>query len=120
MRTKAVWKFTPICFHLFLIVVSSLVLISDQVSAQPTAACEALPTLEEKTAQQLRLVSREVVIECLTDEVAVIAFEEINSKFGWTAIDAFAKSNYTFNDIVPSGMGTEGNPTRFFVVMTKD
>ena len=115
-----VWKFTSGSSLLFLIMVSSLVLIPNQVIAQPTAPCEALPTLEEKTAQQLRLVGQEVIIECLTDKVAVIAFEEIKSRFGWTAIDAFAKSNYTFADIVPSGMGTEGNPTRFFVVMTKD
>ena len=120
MRTKTPRKFTSISIPLFLVVVTSPLLIPNQVGAQPTAPCEALPTLEEKTAQQLRLVGQEIVIECLTDKVVVFGFEETKSMFGWIAMDAFAKSNYTFADIVPSGMGTEGNPNRFFIIMTKD
>jgi hypothetical protein len=32
----------------------------------------------------------------------------------------FARSNYTVDDVASSIMGTAGNPTRLFVVMTKD
>jgi hypothetical protein len=101
-----------------------LVLIPIQVNAQivggGVTACEAQPTLEDRTADQLRAVSQDIAIQCLTDKIAVIAFEETKSMFGWTAVDAFARSIYTIDDVISSGMGSEGNPTRFLVIMTKD
>lgn len=110
------WKFIVIFILAFL----SLLISQNEAYAQPTTVCDTVPSLEEKVAQQLRNVSQDIVIECLTDKIAVFAFEEIKSMFGWTAVDAFTKSNYTVKDVVSSGMGTEANPTRFFVVMTRD
>jgi hypothetical protein len=63
--------------------------------------------LEDITTKQLAaLGTGNVAIQCLTENIAVIAFEETISPIGWTAVDAFAKSYYTVDDVVPSGMGS--------------
>ena len=67
-----------------------------------------------------REFSEDVAVQCLTDKIAVVAFEETKSMFGWTAVDALTRSNYTVDDVVSSGLGSVGNLARFFVVMTKD
>jgi hypothetical protein len=101
-----------------------LMLFPIQVDAQivggGATACEAKPTLEDITTQQLRAVSQDIAVQCLTNKIAVIAFEETEAPFGWTAVDALARSNYTVDEVISSGMGSVGNPTRFFVIMTKD
>lgn len=108
----------------FLASLTPLMLIPIQVNAQivggGTTACEAQPALEDITTQQLHAVSQDVAVQCLTDKVAVVAFEETDAPLGWTAVDALARSNYTVNDVVSSGLGSVGNPTRFFVIMTTD
>lgn len=37
----------------------------------------------------------------------------------WHAIDVAKHYGYSLNDITTSGMGSQGNPTRFYAVMTK-
>jgi hypothetical protein len=94
--------------------------VSAQIAGGGITACEAQPALEDITTQQLQVVSQDVAVQCLTDKVAVIAFEETKAPFGWTAVDALTRSNYTIDDVISSGLGSVGNPTRFFVIMTKD
>jgi hypothetical protein len=37
----------------------------------------------------------------------------------WLAVDAVKHYGYTVDDIATSGMGSQGNPTRFYAVMSK-
>jgi hypothetical protein len=37
----------------------------------------------------------------------------------WTAIDVAKRYGYTLNDVTTSGMGSQGNPTRFYAIMSK-
>ena len=37
----------------------------------------------------------------------------------WLAVDAVKHYGYSINDIATSGMGSQGNPTRFYAIMSK-
>jgi hypothetical protein len=61
-----------------------------------------------------------VLIECTTTNLIVLRFDETASELGWNIIEHFqTKGNFTPNDITASGMGSQGNTTRFYVVMSK-
>jgi hypothetical protein len=52
------------------------------------------------------------------DENTLIISNGTLSPF-WTAIDLAKRYGYTLNDVTTSGMGSQGNPTRFFAIMSK-
>ena len=83
---------------------------------QETTACDSqlssISTLIEH-------VSSHVNLECATEKVVAIVFDETHSKWGWTAIDALAKAGYTLSDVTASGLGSQGNPTRLYAILTK-
>jgi hypothetical protein len=67
------------------------------------------------------IISAKVTVECATtNNLIVLFFEETESELGWNAIEYFkTKGNFTIDDITPSGMGSQGNPTRFYAIMSK-
>ena len=49
----------------------------------------------------------------------VLLFYETESKYGWDAIDLLENQyGYHVESILSSGMGSQGNPTRFFAVLS--
>ena len=66
------------------------------------------------------IISAKVVVECATNNLIVLYFEETESELGWNAIEYFkTKGNFTLDDLTSSGMGSQGNPTRFYAIMSK-
>jgi hypothetical protein len=37
----------------------------------------------------------------------------------WNAIDVVKHYGYSLSDVTTSGMGSQGNPTRFYAIMSK-
>lgn len=37
----------------------------------------------------------------------------------WEAVDKMSKAGYVLEDVTSSGMGSQGNPTRFYAIMVK-
>jgi|SRR5215207_3934555 len=65
-------------------------------------------------------IRNEVSIECATTNLIILRFEESGANLGWNAIEHFkTRGNFTLDDIAASGMGSQANPTRFYVVMSK-
>lgn len=59
-------------------------------------------------------------IICATDRMIALSFQEPETNFGMIAIDYFMlNGNYTLDTVTTSGMGSEANPTRFYVIMSK-
>jgi hypothetical protein len=87
-----------------------------QVVGGGTTACESNVA---KVTELIAPVVSNVGLQCATEKVVVIVFEETNSQWGWTAVELLAKANYTLTDVTTSGLGSEGNPTRFYAIMTK-
>ncbi len=49
----------------------------------------------------------------------VFSFEEENTIWGWSIIELLkTRAGFSVDEIVPSGLGSVGNPTRFYVVMS--
>ncbi len=49
----------------------------------------------------------------------VLLFYETESKYGWDAIDLLENQyGYHLESILSSGVGSQGNPTRFFAVLS--
>jgi hypothetical protein len=50
----------------------------------------------------------------------ILTFYETESRYGWEAIDLLEDSyGYKLDSVLSSGMGSVGNPTRFFAVLSK-
>jgi hypothetical protein len=50
----------------------------------------------------------------------VLLFYETESKYGWEAIDLLENQHgYHLDSLLSSGMGSQGNPTRFFAVLSR-
>lgn len=67
-----------------------------------------------------------VEVEYQTDSVVVLKAEEdlllsLNGTMAplWNAIDIVEHYGYSLDDITNSGVGSEGNPTRFYAIMSK-
>jgi hypothetical protein len=60
-----------------------------------------------------------VRVEHESNEFVVLNFAEIDSTIGWDAVQTVMdKGNYKIESVLSSGMGSVGNPTRFFVVLS--
>jgi hypothetical protein len=52
--------------------------------------------------------------------ILIMRFDEPEFTTGWNAIyDIKTHFGYSLNSVVTSGVGSQGNPTRFYVIMTK-
>lgn len=65
-------------------------------------------------------------VEYQTDSMIVLRADEntllqVNGTMVpfWTAIEIVKQNGYTLNEVTTSGMGSQGNPTRFYAIMTK-
>ncbi len=57
--------------------------------------------------------------QCITNSTIVFSFEEKNTMWGWSIIELLkTRAGFSLDEIVPSGLGSVGNPTRFYVVMS--
>jgi hypothetical protein len=52
------------------------------------------------------------------DENALLLTNGTMAPF-WNAIDLVKHYGYLLNDVTTSGMGSQGNPTRFYAIMLK-
>jgi hypothetical protein len=71
-------------------------------------------------------VSPLIEVEYQGESIIVLKAEEdtlllTNSSMSpfWKAIDAVKHYGYSLTDVTTSGMGSQGNPTRFYAIMTK-
>ena len=71
-------------------------------------------------------VSPLIEVEYQGESIIVLKAEEdtlllTNSSMSpfWKAIDAVKHYGYSLSDVTTSGMGSQGNPTRFYAVMSK-
>src|SRR5438093_6797073 len=76
--------------------------------------------------QLMFAVSPLIEVEYQGESIIVLKAEEdtlllTNSSMSpfWKAIDAVKHYGYSVNDISTSGMGSQGNPTRFYAIMSK-
>jgi len=60
----------------------------------------------------------ESIVVLKADEDTLLLTNSSMSPF-WKAIDAIKHYGYNVNDITTSGMGSQGNPTRFYAIMSK-
>jgi hypothetical protein len=57
--------------------------------------------------------------QCITNSTIVFSFEEKNAIWGWSIIELLkTRAGFSVDEIVPSGLGSVGNPTRFYVIMS--
>jgi hypothetical protein len=57
--------------------------------------------------------------QCITNSTIVFSFEEEDAIWGWSIIELLkTRAGFSLDEIVPSGLGSVGNPTRFYVVMS--
>ena len=60
----------------------------------------------------------ESIVVLKADEDTLLLANGTISPF-WLAVDAVKHYGYSVDDIATSGMGSQGNPTRFYAIMTK-
>lgn len=60
----------------------------------------------------------ESVVVLKADENALLLSNGTLMPF-WNAIDLVKHYGYSLNDVTTSGMGSQGNPTRFYAIMSK-
>jgi hypothetical protein len=62
-----------------------------------------------------------ITIEHISDKFIVLRFGEIDSDSGWNSVKfVMDHTGLKIKNVLSSGLGSVGNPTRFFVVMTRD
>lgn len=60
----------------------------------------------------------ESIVVLKADEDALLLSNGTITPF-WNAIDVVKHYGYSLNDVTTSGMGSQGNPTRFYAIMSK-
>ena len=60
----------------------------------------------------------ESIVVLKADEDTLLLTNSSMSPF-WKAIDAVKHYGYSVDDITTSGMGSQGNPTRFYAILSK-
>src|SRR5215207_548650 len=82
-------------------------------SPSTSLACE-LGTDNEIILNIVKTSKARVSFQCITNSTIVFSFEEENAIWGWSVIDLLkTRASLTVDEIVPSGLGSVGNPTRF-------
>ena len=95
-------------------------LLESPGAASPTTglACEK-GTSNEVTLNIIETSRARATFQCVTNSTIVFSFEEEDAIWGWSIIELLKTgADYTVDEIVPSGLGSVGNPTRFYVIMS--
>ena len=57
--------------------------------------------------------------QCISNSTIVFSFEEENAIWGWSIIELLkTRATFSIDEIVSSGVGSVGIPTRFYVIMS--
>jgi hypothetical protein len=94
------------------------------ISVLPTSQGQPTPSMDMREVFKSKNLF--VNVEYLSATTAVLRAEEdvLLKSNGtmipfWNAIDIVKQYGYSLDEITTSGMGSEGNPTRFYAVMSK-
>lgn len=97
---------------------------SNSVAQQATGPVLQPSTVDIK--QILISVSPLIEVEYKSGSIVVLKADEDTLLLSngtvapfWHAIDIVKSHGYTLSDVTTSGMGSQGNPTRFYAIMTK-
>lgn len=100
--------------------VVSLLGISSQSFGQPNNSASI--NITENLLDMYPFVS----VEYETNSMVVLKGDEdslllVNGTLAplWEAVDKVSKAGYVLEDVTSSGMGSQGNPTRFYAIMVK-
>jgi hypothetical protein len=99
-------------------------LIGASAQQNPTPPMLKPPTIDIKDI--ILTVSPLIDVEYQGESVVVLRAEENALLLSngtlipfWNAIDVVKHYGYSLNDVTTSGMGSQGNPTRFYAIMSK-
>ena len=74
------------------------------------------------TKQVLNIVKTSkarATFQCISNSTIVFSFEEENAIWGWSIIELLkTRATFSIDEIVSSGVGSVGIPTRFYVIMS--
>jgi hypothetical protein len=109
----------------FLMTLLFIIMNPTHLSAQfNTTSPTELRAFEVK--QKLQSLMPLIKVEYQSESTIVLKAEEdilisINGTTApfWEAIDSMKHYGYSLVDVTTSGMGSQGNPTRFYAIMTK-
>lgn len=114
---------------IILIAAAIFLLTTIQISSYSFAQQSIKPVLNPPTVDVkavLFSVSPLIVVEYQTDTMVVLKADEDSLLLSngtmtefWNAIDVVKHYGYSLNDVTTSGMGSQGNPTRFYAIMSK-
>jgi hypothetical protein len=107
-----------------IVLLSVLQLASDATAQQNSSLVLRSPSVDIKTV--LLSISPLIDVEYQGESIVVLKADEDTllisngtmSPF-WNAIDAVKHYGYTVEELATSGMGSQGNPTRFYAVMSR-
>ena len=93
------------------------------ISVLPTSQAQPTPTMSIREAIASKYLPVNVEYQSVTTVVlrgdeCMISTNGTLKPF-WVAIDIVKHYGYSLDEIITSGMGSEGNPTRFYAVMSK-
>jgi hypothetical protein len=97
---------------------------SDAIAQQNNSLVLRPPSVDIKSI--LLSVSPLIDVEYQGESIVVLKADEDTLLISngtmlpfWNAIDVVKHYGYTVEDIATSGMGSQGNPTRFYAIMSK-
>jgi hypothetical protein len=95
-------------------------LLDSPGTASPSTglACEE-GTDNEVILDIVKTSKSRATFQCITNSTIVFSFEEENAVWGWSIIELLkTRASFSLAEIVSSGLGSVGNPTRFYVIMS--
>ena len=124
MNRYKILNFITIEF-VFVFISISYSVFSNNIQAQPNNSSKGESPFINIT-QFLQRLGIQVTVEYETKSLVVLrgdeeTFSNLNQDFSplWRAVDFVKSKGYTVGEITTSGIGSEGNPTRMYVIMTK-
>lgn len=109
---------------LFLVIVSSFLILAQ--SSSTSEGQLSVPPINSSLKEAIGSKTPMIQVEYQSDKIVVLKADEdillnINGTMGsfWNAIDIAKQFGYSLDDVATSGMGSQGNPTRFYAIMTK-
>ena len=115
-----IW-FTPLIIAAFILIISPFSPSEGQPASVPAIKP---PSVDIRAALIVKVPLVEVeyqsesMIVLRGDEGAFVSTNGTMTPF-WNAVDIVKHYGYLLNEITTSGMGSQGNPTRFYDIMTK-
>lgn len=91
---------------------------SGTTSSSTNLVCEE-GTSNESVLSIVKTSEARATFQCITNSTIVFSFEEENAVWGWSIMELLkTRATFSVDEIVSSGVGSVGNPTRFYVVMS--